>query len=493
MARSNAHAQRYSSSKLSPLKPDIQITVMSVSSPNLSAERDLTTSHLAVKPAPKPVNKAGKQLPVLPAQSTYHRYRRAIQFACFLVFVALPFFNVMRFDIPRQRFYFAGYELWISEFGILFFSLLFLLYVVAAASMLYGRIYCGYFCPQMIFSEASLAVEDRLKKFINKRFIKLPAKQRQWMSGALFYAVLLMASVFLAFVFISYFVEPRDLLGRLFTLDIRTAGGIAGAATTLIIFLDFAFVRQGFCKTICPYGYLQGMLGDKETLLVQYRDGQGKDKVCIECKKCVRVCHMGIDIRNSPYQIECIHCGECIDACEDVLSRLGKPGLIHYAWGEKGELLSDKKTPLLRRLGLRDAKRVIVALVLLFYASGLFVVLSMRDNVLVKIAPIRAELFRLGEDGRIYNKFRMTVANRQGSDAELTLSLENLPNAQIELEQPLKLKATEERKLEFEISVSSQGLPPGVNHFQITSHVEPGGETTNSKMTFITPTERKTK
>ncbi|MBP6822432.1 MAG: 4Fe-4S binding protein [Acidobacteria bacterium] len=466
---------------------------MSVSSPNLSAERGLAgQAPSAIKSVPKPANKhGGKQLPVLPAQSTYHRYRRIIQFACFLIFVALPFFNLMRFDIPRQRFYFAGYELWINEFGILFFSMLFMLYVVTAASMLYGRIYCGYFCPQMIFSEASLAVEERIKKFVNKRFIKLHAKRRQWMSGALFYAVLVVASVFLAFVFISYFVEPRDLMGRLFTLDIKTAGGIAGAATTLIVFLDFAFVRQTFCKTICPYGYLQGMLGDKETLIVQYRDGQGADKVCIECKKCVRVCHMGIDIRHSPYQIECIHCGECIDACVDVLGRLGKPGLIHYAWGEKGELANNKRTPLLKRLGLRDAKRAIVALLLLFYASGLFVVLSMRDNVMVKIAPVRSELYRLGDDGRIYNKFRMTVANRQGKDATLVLTLEHLPGAQIELEQPLKLKPAEERQLQFEVSVPPQTLPPGVNHFEIVSRAEPGGDTANMPMTFITPTERK--
>lgn len=468
---------------------------MSVSSPNLSAERGQAGQiPSAVKPASKPVNKTGgKSLPVLPVQSTYHRYRRAIQFACFLIFVVLPFFNVMRFDIPRQRFFFAGYELWISEFGILFFSLLFLLYVIAAASMLYGRIYCGYFCPQMIFSEASLAVEERIKKFINKRFIKLPAKRRQLMSGALFYAVLVVASVFLAFVFISYFVEPRDLLGRLASLDIRTAGGIAGATTTLIVFLDFAFLRQTFCKTVCPYGYLQGMFSDKETLLVQYRDGQGAGKACIECKKCVRVCHMGIDIRNSPYQMECIHCGECIDACVDVLGRLGKPGLIHYAWGEQGELLTEKKTPLLRRLGLRDAKRVVVALVLLFYASGLFVVLSMRDNVLVKIAPIRAELYRLDDDGRVFNKFRMIVANRQSKDVELTLTLERLPGAQLQLEQPLKLKPGEERQLQFEIAAPPQALPPGVNHFEIASRAEPGSETSTTNLTFITPMERKSR
>lgn len=466
---------------------------MSASGQNLSAET--TPVRAQVKPAPKPATKlAGKPgYNPLPQQFSYHRYRRVVQFTCFLIFVALPFFNVMRFDIPRQRFYFAGYELWINEFGILFFTLLFLLYVIAAASMVYGRIYCGYFCPQMIFSEASLAVEDKLKRVVNKRLIKLPPKKRQWISRGLFYTVLAGLSVFLAFVFISYFVEPRDLARRLFTLDIQTAGGIAGAATTLITFLDFAFVRQGFCKTICPYGYLQGMLGDNDTLVVQYRDGNGSEtpKDCIECKKCVRVCHMGIDIRSSPYQMECIHCGECIDACQDVLGRFGKQGLIHYAWGEKGELLTDQRAPLLRRLGLRDGKRIVVMLLLLFYASGLFVVLSMRDNVLVRIAPVRTTLYRIGDDGQIRNRFRMTVANRQNKASDLTLSLEALPGARIELPQPLHLAAGSETQLEFEISAPPTALPQGVNHFQIFSRAMPGDETTITKMTFITPTEKK--
>ncbi|HEX9004443.1 MAG TPA: 4Fe-4S dicluster domain-containing protein [Blastocatellia bacterium] len=466
---------------------------MSVSSQNLSAEPG--TVRAQVKPVLKPAMKsAGKPTgqPVQP-HSTYHRYRRWIQFACFLIFVALPFFNVMRFDIPRERFYFAGYELWINEFGILFFTLLFLLYVIAAASMLYGRIYCGYLCPQMIFSEASLAVEDKIKRFVNKRFIKLDATKRQWINRAMFYAVLGAASVFLSFVFISYFVEPRDLARRLLSLDIKTAGGIAGAATTLITFLDFAFVRQGFCKTICPYGYLQGMFGDNDTLVVQYRDGDGKaaPKDCIECKKCVRVCHMGIDIRKSPYQMECIHCGECIDACEDVLGRFGKQGLIHYAWGERGELLSDKRAPLLRRLGLRDGKRMVVMLLLLFYASGLFAVLSMRDNVLVKIAPVRATLYRLGDQGQIYNTFRMTLANRQSKDAEVRLSLQGLPEARLELPQPLQLKAGQELQMQFEIVAPPGKVPQGINHFEIVSRAMPGEETTTTKMTFITPTEKK--
>jgi polyferredoxin len=200
---------------------------------------------------------------------------------------------------------------------------------------------------------------------------------------------------------------------------------------------------------------------------------------------------MGIDIRQSPYQIECIHCGECVDACEDVLGRFGREGLIHYAWGEQGELLTDERTPLLRRLGLRDGKRAVAMLVLLFYVSGLLAVLSTRDDVLVRIAPVRATLYRLGDDGRVYNRFRMTAANRQHKASDLTLSLVDLPDARIELPQSLHLSAETETQMEFEISAPAGALPPGVNHFQIVSRATPGAETTTTEMTFITPTEKK--
>src|SRR5512144_2099175 len=140
----------------------------------------------------------------------WHGLRKRFHLLSFVIFLILPFLNVIRFDIPRQRFYFAGYELWISEFGIVFFALMFLLFVVVVMSVLYGRVYCGYLCPQMIFSEASIAIESRIKRFVNK---KAPGKR--WLARTLFYAVLAPTSVLLAFIFIAYFVEPRDLLHRL--------------------------------------------------------------------------------------------------------------------------------------------------------------------------------------------------------------------------------------------------------------------------------------
>lgn len=434
---------------------------------------------------PAKVSRRKRPEPIITSWS-WHRLRTRVHLICFLIFVAAPFFDIMRFDIPRERFYFLGHELWISEFAIIFFSLMFLMFLIAAAAILYGRVYCSYLCPQMIFSEAFMRLETRIFKFVNKKFIDWNKKTRQFVSRGLFYVVLWLASIFLSFVFISYFVEPRDLLGRLLSLDIVTAGGIAGAATTVITFLDFAFVRLKFCRHVCPYGYLQGILADKKTLLVEYSD---KTSVCIECKKCVRVCPMDIDIRDGAHQIECIHCAECVDACEDVLNKLGKPGLIAYSWGEQMDLTQGSGTRWHQRLGLRDTKRWVVLLILMFYGTGLLVALSMRHPVLVQLAPQRDELYTVNAQGEIANRFRVKIANRSGARAKVILSVQDLPGARIALpENPLTIEAGAEIEESFEIVAHRLGPSPGVNHFRVVSSSLPDQFTETFEMTFIMPT-----
>jgi len=441
--------------------------------------------NISVNTKPLPKCDRNPPLPAAERGMSFHRFRKAIHLICVVIFFALPFANLMRFDIPRQRFYFVGYELWISEFSIIFFSLMFLMFIVAAMAMLYGRVYCGYLCPQMIFSEASLTLESKLTRTINK-YVRGSAQKRKMLSQFLFYSIAAAASVVLAFAFISYFVEPRDLLHRLLAFDIKTAGGIAGATTTLFTLLDFLFVRQRFCTTVCPYGYLQGMLGDGDTLIVHYRD---EDRECIECKKCVRVCHMGIDIRTSPYQIECIHCGECIDACVDVLGRLGKQGLIHYVWGEQGEKLGTGDKSWYQKVGLRNAKRVVVLLIILCYGAGLFTALSMRRAVLVRIAPDRTTMYRLGKDGTVYNRFRLQIANRSHLQQTVVLGIEGLSQANFaSFENAVVIDGGQSLQQEFEIAAPpSAPLIPGVNHFRIVSRV--GNEKDSVDETFITPSK----
>jgi cytochrome c oxidase accessory protein FixG len=421
--------------------------------------------------------------------TNFHRVRKIIHLICFAIFVALPMSNVMRFDIPRQRFYFFGAELWINEFGIIFLSMMFLLFVVAAMAMIYGRFYCSYLCPQMIFSEASLDLQDWIRRRVNKKMIGLSPMVRSVIAATAFYTLLLIASVFLAFVFIAYFVEPRDLFHRLMSFDIRTAGGIAGATTTILTLLDFAFVRLKFCTTVCPYGYLQGILADDNTLLVHYRDHANS---CIKCDKCVRICPMGIDIRNGPHQIECTHCAECVDACSTVLGKLGRPTLIEYAWGAT-ESKEAQQPSWYQRIGLRDYKRLVLLMVMLLYASGLYVAVAMRQPVLVRLSADRSTLYKEEAGGRVSNHFRLDVSNRGHVTSAVTVAIDGLPTGVIEgLGDLSGIAPGSTVHREFDVKVDPAKVTAGVNHISFVTMITPGNNKQEFPMTFITPMESST-
>lgn len=436
-----------------------------------------------ITPDIKPAGRA-RPAPLPPPKWSYHQVRKLIHLACFLVFLGLPFLNVMRFDLPRQRFYFAGFELGISEFSILFFTLLFLLFVVVAVALIYGRIYCGYLCPQTIFSEAAQWWESRVARFVKMKWAGSPAGVLKTRERILSLAGVFAASVFLAFVFISYFVEPGDLFQRLISLDVQTAGGVAGVVVTLFTFMDFAFVRQTFCTTVCPYGYLQGMLVDKNSLLVHYRD---EEKSCIECKKCVRVCPMQIDIRDSPKQMECVHCGECIDACGEVLGRLGRPTLIHYAWGETGAVMGNKSEKWYQRIGFRDTKRVALLFVLLFYFTGLMTALSMRHTVLVQFRADRGQhLYKIDSHGLVVNTYKAKMSNRGAEPAGVSFRIEGLPGAVIEPSGALLVDPGAVVEQDVQVLVAP-GSRQDVTHVKITARAMPGRSETAFATTFLSP------
>lgn len=414
----------------------------------------------------------------------YHRLRKTVQTICFCIFVTLPLFDIMRIDLPRQRFYFFGAELWISEFSIVFLTLMFMWILIAAMAMIYGRFWCGYLCPQMIFSETANGLEKRIIRFVNKKIPNAGPRLRRSAAFILFSIVLLPASVFVTFVFVSYFVPPLDLFHRLLNLDIRTAGGIVGASVTLITFLDFALLRQRFCTAICPYGYLQNMLKDKHTLLVHFHD---PNEECIRCNKCVRACPMGIDIRKSSHQLECTHCAECIDACSGILGKLGTQTVIQYAWGDSNAA-SESKGNWFRRIGLRDGKRVAVLVLLLVYATGLSIAISVRQPVLLRIMPDRITLYSIDAEGKVHNRFRMLASNRGHIQASVSLSVADLKGATIEeIEDREMLEPGQTIQQQFDVVVPPSSLHPGINKMRILADVTPGKTGQQFSETFFAP------
>jgi len=426
----------------------------------------------------------------LPPKGSAHRpVRKRIHLVCCLVFLLLPFTNLMRFDLPRQRFYFGGAELAISEFSILFFALMFLMFMLAASAIVYGRIYCSYACPQMIFSEWSVSLErwaDRKAQSLRS----LPKAARSVLRRGLFYGILAAASVLLAFAFTAYFVPPADLLSRLLRLDLVTVGGITGASVTLLTFLDLTLLRLKFCTTICPYGYLQGIVQDRRTLLVEYQD---PGRACIDCGKCVKVCEMGIDIRKGPFQIECVHCGDCIDACEDVLRKVGHEGLIRYSWGEaKSEASLAAREPWPRRIGLRDAKRVVILLVMVGYLCALGFALSLHRAVMVRIAPDRTTLFTLLPDGRVVNRVRLDLGNRSSRAVTVRVWTEGLPGAQVGLAaNPIPLAPGESLETTFDLAAPVWPGAQELNPIRVLVQSSDRPEPEVSEMMFIMPEKGK--
>ncbi len=199
---------------------------------------------------------------------------------------------------------------------------------------------------------------------------------------------------------------------------------------------------------------------------------------------------MGIDIRTSPYQIECVHCGDCVDACEDVLRKLGKPGLIHYAWGETTKEAASRE-PWYRRWGFRDAKRVAILFIMAFYLTGLGVALSLRRPVLAEINPDRTTLFKVLEDGRIANQIRVKLANRTGKEAEVRLTVEGLPGAELALPaNPVRLKPGEtfQQTVELRAPMAQDGRD--VHPIRILVQSDGSRKPDAEDMTFIMPLKR---
>ncbi len=416
----------------------------------------------------------------------FHKLRRMVQSICVTIFILLPLFDVMRIDITRQRFYVFGAELWISEFSILFLTMMFVWILVAASAMIYGRFYCGYLCPQMIFSEAATTLERAIAKWVKHNISGTSDAAKKLVARGLFYIALLPAAVFVTFVFVSFFVPPADLLHRLLHLDIRTAPGIVGASITLITFLDFAFLRQRFCTAICPYGYLQNMLADKKTLLVRFYD---PNEQCIKCQKCVQACPMGIDIRNSSHQLECTHCAECVDACSAIVGKLGRTSLIQYAWGEGAEAAT-KKLTWYQRIGLRDGKRIAIMVLLFIYATGLSVAIRMRQPVMIRVMPNRITLYSVAPDGRVLNHFRILAVNRSHADTHVTLSVTGIGSAEIVgIDKDVLLKPGESLQHDFDVAASAAGVQPGINKMQLQAAASAAQKPATFDENFFAPTD----
>lgn len=255
---------------------------------------------------------------------SYQDKRRFVRWILIITALVVPFIKIngnslLRFDVGELIFYFFGFPLPINNFFFILLLTLFFTFLFITMTLMYGRIWCGWLCPQSVVMEVT-SFMDRVKK-------------GEAGKKAIYMLYLLVLSVVISLNMVFYFVDPYKFFSSLFTkgyIHPVTLGFII--SLTVIIFLDIYLVRFRFCATICPYSMIQSVLFDENTLAV-YMIPETKDE-CINCLACVKVCSTGIDIRQG-LNSACINCAKCIDACEKVMSKRGKSSLFAYMYGLK--------------------------------------------------------------------------------------------------------------------------------------------------------------
>lgn len=346
----------------------------------------------------------------------YSKQRRRIQFLFLGTFAILPVFDLLRFDFAKSRLLILRQEIGLDEWALVWLFLMFAMWVIGAMSVVFGRVYCAYACPQMVFTELAHDIDAIAKRLSRPFALKMRPRVARVISLTFIAAMSIAASLLL----LAYFAPLPEVASRLAHLDVGPWIGLIGATVTLITFLDFVFVREKFCQTACPYGLLQGVIEDGRSLHVKLDPELGK---CIDCGACHRVCPMGIDIREGSFQIECTRCGSCVDACEDVLGRLKQPRPSVLAFDFGG--FSLKRW---------DPKRVLVSVATLGFAASLLVAIILREGVTLRLSPVYMDeaatrAAQAGPDAGdvIESHYLLRATNHTKTPVELRGRVEGLP------------------------------------------------------------------
>ena len=361
-------------------------------------------------------------------------------------------------DLANRRFYFFWIEIWPHEFyfvaGLLIMAGLGLFLFTSAL----GRVWCGYTCPQTVWTDLFILVERWIEGDRNARVRLHNAKwsaHKAWLRSVK-WTVWLAIALATGGAWVFYFTDAPALLGNLLNGTAHPAAYITIAILTATTFVFGGFMREQVCIYMCPWPRIQSAMMDPDTLTVAYRDwrgeprGKGKrtdpnvpnthvpdlaqalhagtDPVatkgdCIDCMACVNVCPMGIDIRDGQ-QMECITCALCIDACDDVMDRIGKPrGLIDYMalTDEPRERAGLPPRPIWQHI-LRP-RTIVYTLLWSAIGVGLVYALFIRSPIELTVSPVRNPTYVVQSDGAIRNIYDVRLRNKSLSEAEFRLSL----------------------------------------------------------------------
>jgi cytochrome c oxidase accessory protein FixG len=365
----------------------------------------------------------------------FQRLRTTAAWVLLGIFYAIPWLRwngrqAVLFDLPARQFHVFGLTLWPQDFYYLTWLL-----VIAALSLFFftalaGRLFCGYACPQTVWTETFLWMERfvegsrtqqmKLSKapWGRDKFLRKAAKQFLWITF----------SLWTGFTFVGYFTPISELAGAVAHLS-------TGPWET---YVNAGFMREQVCKYMCPYARFQSAMFDRDTLIITYDDKRGDPRGarkkgadykaqglgdCVDCTVCVQVCPTGIDIREG-LQYECIACAACIDACDEVMDKVGYPrGLIRY---DTQSGLDGQRKRVLR------PRTIIYATLLALLVTGFSFSITHRNLVGVDVLRDRNALYRERPDETVENVYNVKILNKDGNAHEFVITGSGLPGLQVD-------------------------------------------------------------
>jgi len=345
------------------------------------------------------------------------------------------------FDIPNRQFHLFGVTILPQDFWMLSLLLLFFAILLAVVTAMGGRVWCGFFCFQTVWTDVYTWIEGKLEGAPAKRrkLEKAPWSFEKFRKKGIKHLLWLIVAFLTGIGFITWFVDARQFWLDLVTLNLGSTALITLAMFTAGTYGLAGFLREQTCFWLCPYARIQAVMVDNSTAVPTYdfyrgeprgrvkkgqKEGARTKGDCVDCNQCVAVCPTGVDIRHGQ-QEGCIMCALCIDACDIVMEKIDRPtGLIRY---ESLDVLNGKeKRPMLRR-----PRIWIYAAVLALSLVGIAYGLSTLDAIEIKVIHARQPLFVMQSDGSIQNKYTVKILNKMTSDIEVTLNATGLEGLQM--------------------------------------------------------------
>jgi cytochrome c oxidase accessory protein FixG len=447
---------------------------------------------------------AHKKIYARSIQGVFARWRWAMVFITQIVFYGLPWLDwgerqMVLFDLAARRFYIFGLVLYPQDLiyltGLLVVSALSLFLFTAVA----GRLWCGYACPQTVYTEIFMWVEEKIEgaRSARIRLDKGTLSMEKGVKKTFKHVVWLGIAMWTGFTFVGYFTPIREL-GMAFLQTQMGSWEVFWA-----FFYGFAtygnagFMREQVCKYMCPYARFQSAMFDRDTLIVSYdaargepRGSRGKQHErnglgdCIDCTLCVQVCPTGIDIRDG-LQYECIGCGLCVDACNTVMDKMDYPrGLIRYA----------TQNGLAARWSARQvAARVFRPRVLVYtgvlaaLCIGLLASLVVRTPLKVDVVRDRASLARIVEGGMLENVYRLQVMNATERPQRYAIAASGLDGLTVAAGDSVEVQPAESRWVAVRLQLPYGAAPSGSHPVYFDVRAADGGAHVSEKAIFLVP------